>query len=249
MLVPLAALLLAAPPVAAWILARRFFTAGPQFVTDAQVSLKLEELRKSLPRAPQEVAGVALPGASLHIVGVLRRGSARRRQYILDLQGTPGGDLALYLDEGGEITLRVTDAHGNSLGISPPEPPDVFLGQPLYLVAEYGIASDHAMLRIAINGKTVAQQRLPGAGWPWLNGKQVLGSDLCGKNHAAMDLAELREFGYTLGEQQTRAELEYVRNKYFSSVRRFDGKGYTKEAAPGSPSQRPRSPAYRQGSS
>ncbi|HEV2160771.1 MAG TPA: hypothetical protein VGR52_00850 [Stellaceae bacterium] len=157
-----------------------------------------------------------LPGFTGYAVIQLEDAAKLGRQHFFDFETPEGARASFYLAENNRFIFSVSDIHGENSSIDIPigkggVPLDKFLT----LFCEIGETSDHAYLRVVVNGNEVAQRKLVGPidlgsrDWGPVSGTGVLG-----EHGGAFSLFEGGVNFYSLPDDKIDALVQQARDTY-----------------------------------
>lgn len=159
-------------------------------------------------------------GRSLHFMIIPRRLEGRP-SYVMDIGSHADRNrISLYFDERQRLVLRVVDGDREAHIVRMAMGDERLLYDRLaYIVCEVGVGAGHAFLSIEIDGQHFADARLPGFDFDPEGGlPYVLGADVTGTAHSAMDVAEILVYDRTLTFWERVDLRNYVASKYAPDV-------------------------------
>jgi hypothetical protein len=158
------------------------------------------------------------PGISAHFIVRLNQPKPNREGFIVDCgNSTESNRFSMFIDRDRNLCFRVIDSGANPLLLRVSEKLETFtFGNLIYLVCEYGTASNFSFLRIAINGRDVnyLTKREPIVMSQELESLDLhFGADLKESNEGRFAMYEAAWYTQTLDRTNSMGLLRYVEGR------------------------------------
>jgi len=155
----------------------------------------------------------SLPGISIHMVARVHFQNEERRKYLVSIGLPEGNSASLFLTAENRFTFSVTDKHGETYSV---ETATGRKGIPysewVILSGELGLFPHSSVLRISVDGKTVAERDLPFVvrfdDYDWVNSTSVAAAPN-GEGNAKLDVGSLLTISRHLTDSERSQLFQY----------------------------------------